>query len=198
MKKLIIALFALTSFAIGQDRPKNEIYVGFEAARDQVEFRGQNFEYKPGNDSFGFRGEYVRKVTPVIGIGMKAGVTFHNEDTDEIVSCGTGCTIDRNGISKVANAHASYFVRFQAPKGGVRPFVDVHAGASRENFGGMVFVSGKGIVGSKNSFTYGAGGGVDFGKGKVAFRVGVDYLNTAGNEGRRHNLQLHLGPVFRF
>lgn len=184
------------------DRDKNEFYVGFEAMRNNVEVRLPNqsdFEYKPNQDKFGFRGEYTRKVHPNIGIGFRVGVTFENRDTSgEVIPCGAGCSVSTQGISKVALVHAEYLTRFQKATGKFRPFVEGFAGANRGNFGGITFASGVGSFTSKNNFHYGGGTGADFGGGKVALRIGVEYLNNGGLEGRQHNVILHVGPVWRF
>lgn len=182
---------------------KNEISIQFEAVRQKVEARfpgQQDFVWNPNTDSVGGSIEYVRKVTPILGIGMRAGVQAGGEDrTGQTFSCGVNCTRTINSESQVALAYFEYLMRLQSSKGKFKPYIEGTVGISRNHFTGFSLAGGNATVTGGNSYTAGAGAGFDIKLSKnVDWRFGADYLNTKGLEGRRHNLLLHTGPVIRF
>jgi hypothetical protein len=208
MKKLTLSLailmIAFTSLLFAQDRPKNVVAVTAVYNRADVNIKnlqGETRGYDAARDSIGGEFTYVRFPAKYLGIGIEAGVTFHNQDVSGVVSCGPGCTITNSGTSKVARGYANYAMYLQDTKGTFQPYVKGVVGIQRGNFDGVTFVPSGAQISGGSSFIYGAGAGIDlcFGSKKgTCWRNGVTVTKGFNSDITQANVLFQTGLAFKF
>ena len=78
------------------------------------------------------------------------------------------------------------------------PTVSAFTPFAQALFGGAhVSASYGGFGGSSNPFTYGAGGGVEIGRGRIALRPEVEYLALRSNSVSSNSVRVSVGLAFR-
>jgi hypothetical protein len=186
MKKVIaIAILALSAItASAQSLDKEQFYVGAIVQRRNID-TVRDLRPNTLNDSIGVTFEYAHflgKGKGRVGFGVDYAILFHANQP--------------NG-SKVAQQAGHFTVTVQNRDAKrFQPFIKGGIGVARDAFGGVVFSNDR-LVGPDATRSIIAGGGIDTVlKGRLKWRIGAEYQNTAFGGSQQHNVRVTSGLVF--
>ena len=186
MKKVIAIAFLVLSAitASAQSLDKDEFYVGAIVQRRNIDVV-RDFRVNQLNDSLGVTVEYrhfIGKGKGRVGFGVDYAILFHANQPNK---------------SQVAQQAGHFTVTIQNRDAKrFQPFIKGGIGVARDAFGGVVFSNDR-LVGPDATRSIIAGGGIDTVlKGRLKWRVGAEYQNTAFGGSQQHNVRVTSGLVF--
>ena len=193
MKSILIIIAAVVMFAgltpAQSDLQDEQFYLGAIAQRRNIDVVR---DLRPSSltDSIGVTFEYShflggsKKAAKKgwFGVGIDYAVLFHANQP--------------NG-SKVAQQAGHFVVTLQNRNAKrFQPFIKGGIGVARDDFGGVSFSNDR-LVGPDATRSIVAGGGIDTVlRGRLKWRVGAEYQNTAFGGSQQHNVRVTSGLVF--
>jgi len=196
-----VSLFAVTllfsaASLVAQDFPRVEAFGGYTYVRGGV-FSATNLNGWNGNAAFNLN-KWLGIVADVGG--FYGSNTFTRMIPAGVVPCPPSCTVGSTMDTRVYTVLFGPRLSYRSDR--FTPFVHLLFGTGHQNSAGS-------LIGpfpppfnhfneSQTSFSYAAGGGVDYNLSRrLAWRGQVDYLQTR-MFGTQNNVRVSTGIVFRF